>query len=29
MLISNKKGVQKVTLEYENAKITVTKEKEK
>lgn len=29
MLISDKKGVQKVTLEYENAKITVTKEKEK
>jgi len=29
MLISNKKGVQKLTLEYDNAKITVTKEKEK
>ncbi len=29
MLITDKKGVQKITLEYKNAKITVTKEKEK
>lgn len=29
MKISDKKGVKKVTLEYENAKITVTKENEK
>ena len=29
MLISNKKGVEKVTLIYENTKITVTKEKVK
>lgn len=29
MLITNKKGVQKITLEYENSKITVTKEKQK
>lgn len=29
MKISDKKGVEKVTLRYDNAKITVTKEKEK
>lgn len=29
MLITDKKGVQKVTLKYDNAKITLTKEKEK
>lgn len=29
MLITDKKGVQKVTLEYNNAKVTLTKEKEK
>jgi hypothetical protein len=29
MFITDNKGVQKVTLKYDNTKITVTKEKEK
>ena len=29
MLIEDKKGVKKVTLKYDNTKVTVTKEKEK
>lgn len=29
MFITDKKGVQKVTLQYDNTKVTVTKEKEK
>lgn len=29
MLITNQKGAEKVTLKYDNSKITVTKEKEK